>query len=246
MKCVFKTKKQYMIAWRAAHREQLRAGYVKYYWKHAKKRRAQCTAWRLKHLEHLRAYDRARHKKHAKEERILALVQRAQIRVAVLNYYGGCCIGCGLRDIAVLTLDHTNGNGNKERRRKGRGSGSTFYAFLFRRIKLGKPKRTDIRVLCANCQVRAVRHGSDISKWPKQKQTQDMLTAAQSPIILDVSGVAHNDEQSSVRTAEASKRPKQKQEQVGRTVFSWTAGGPAVPAYEPYERAEDSQIARSA
>lgn len=201
MKAATKTKKAYMAAWRQRNKKHLRAYYAQYHRLHRDNRRAQCRAWRRNHLAHARAYDRRSHREHAQEENAQNVLRRSRIKKAVLAFYGGRCAGCGIDDTDVLTLDHINGDGNVERSRGKTGSGSPFYAFLFKGMKLGKPKRRDLRVLCANCQLRAVKYGGNIATWPKQEQKQGALTAEGGPVTLTVLHAAGRVERPLMRTA---------------------------------------------
>ncbi len=69
---------------------------------------------------------------------------RSRVREKVLLAYGGKCACCGETNLKFLTFDHIDGGGTKERRLTGK-MGSTFYLTLMRE------RRTDIQVLCFNC-----------------------------------------------------------------------------------------------
>jgi hypothetical protein len=66
-------------------------------------------------------------------------------KLLIFTHYGAKCLCCGITDVDVLSLDHTNGKGNAHRRSIGvRGSG--FYSWVIK----NKFPRT-LRVLCLNC-----------------------------------------------------------------------------------------------
>lgn len=69
---------------------------------------------------------------------------RAKVREKTLLDYGGKCTCCGETDLHFLTFDHINGGGMKERRLT-KLTGSTFC------LSLQRKHRTDIQVLCFNC-----------------------------------------------------------------------------------------------
>lgn len=73
-----------------------------------------------------------------------------RIRTAILNYFGNCCACCGESHKEFLTVDHKKGDGAEQRRQHGWGS--TFYRWLWKRIKEdGEKVAKDFRLLCFNC-----------------------------------------------------------------------------------------------
>ncbi len=73
--------------------------------------------------------------------------RRQQIKLEVLEYYGGSparCECCGEQTLLFLTIDHINGGGNQHRKSFGNRS-YIFYQLLY------KTKPTGYRVLCRNC-----------------------------------------------------------------------------------------------
>lgn len=89
-----------------------------------------------------------------------AKIRIRQHKRELMDKYGGCCVGCGISETAVLTIDHINDDGAKERRTK-RLTGYNFYHAL---LKI--PRRSDLQVLCCNCQNRKRFYGSKMSEWP--------------------------------------------------------------------------------
>jgi hypothetical protein len=72
--------------------------------------------------------------------------QRRKDRVDVINKYGGQCVCCGETEIDFLTFDHINNDGWTERTGlNGRASGGAII------VALKKEMRTDIQILCYNC-----------------------------------------------------------------------------------------------
>lgn len=71
---------------------------------------------------------------------------RKEIKLSVINYYGGKCELCEKNDPVILSLDHINGNGRKNRKEILKiDSGSKFYKWVF------KNKPNNLRLLCYNC-----------------------------------------------------------------------------------------------
>lgn len=96
---------------------------------------------------------------------------RRQIRLLVLEYYGGSCACCGEADESFLVIDHIDGGGNAHREEikpsstKGRGGGGAhLYKWL---IKNDFPP--GFQVLCANCNMAKDRPGG----CPHQKGGTD-------------------------------------------------------------------------
>lgn len=78
-------------------------------------------------------------------------IQRAanveRIRGEAIDKYGGVCTCCGESEKAFLCFDHVDGGGRAERStRKTHGVG--WYREL-----VSMPQRTDLQVLCANCNL---------------------------------------------------------------------------------------------
>ena len=76
-------------------------------------------------------------------------LRRQELRLAVLQKYGGrcSCNGCEESRVEFLGIDHINGDGHSERRDK-KHTGTRWYVLL-----LSKPLRSDLRILCHNCNL---------------------------------------------------------------------------------------------
>jgi hypothetical protein len=68
-----------------------------------------------------------------------------QMKLAVINHYGGECKCCHLTNLIFLVIDHIKGGGNQHRKTLIRGSGE-FYKWI---INNNFPP--DFQVLCWNC-----------------------------------------------------------------------------------------------
>ena len=104
-----------------------------------KKRCESCGEW-------ARKYARA-HK--------LSLTAYYRYRDLVFAYYGGKCVCCSETEPVFLTIDHING---RELVPEKHQTGQVLYARLARAINHGEP-RTDVRVLCYNCNSGRYRNG---------------------------------------------------------------------------------------
>jgi hypothetical protein len=71
---------------------------------------------------------------------------RRNLRIEVINAYGGKCNKCGFTDIRALCIDHINGGGLVEYR--SLSSHADFYNSLRRR-----KFPSGYQVLCANCNM---------------------------------------------------------------------------------------------
>src|SRR5437016_1729629 len=78
-----------------------------------------------------------------------------RLKWRVMALYGPngwpCCSLCMDARLAHLTIDHVHGGGTQERKRV---RGLAWYRELAR-----QPRRPDLRVLCANCQLDALNWG---------------------------------------------------------------------------------------
>ena len=72
-----------------------------------------------------------------------AKIKNKEIRLLVLNHYGGKCECCGEDQYEFLAIDHKNGDGAKHRKETGLHSMVSYI------IKNNFPDR--FRILCHNC-----------------------------------------------------------------------------------------------
>jgi len=80
--------------------------------------------------------------------------QAARYRKIVFDFYGGLCVCCGEANRVFLTIDHINGRTLEQKTERGeRGY------FKFARAILKDKPRTDIRILCYNCNCGRERNG---------------------------------------------------------------------------------------
>jgi hypothetical protein len=86
--------------------------------------------WRKDNLDYKRKRDRQ---------------YKLNLKIDIINHYGGKCACCGETEIDFLAIDHTNGDGCKHRREIGIG-GTNTYCWLKRN---NFPE--GFRVLCHNC-----------------------------------------------------------------------------------------------
>jgi len=75
----------------------------------------------------------------------------AKRKLRIVNAYGGqVCVGCGETELEVLQIDHINGGGNRHAKEIG-GYGNLYRWLIQNNFPPG------FRVLCANCNIRALR-----------------------------------------------------------------------------------------
>jgi len=73
-----------------------------------------------------------------------------ELKLEVINYYGGNCLDCGEDHIEFLTIDHIMGNGGEHRKKFAGGlCGPNFYRWL---RKNGYP--LEYQVLCFGCNLK--------------------------------------------------------------------------------------------
>lgn len=72
-------------------------------------------------------------------------IERARLRVPLINILGGKCVMCGFDNIIALELDHINGDGKLDRKTFGRYGTLRYYYNNQDKLK------ENIQVLCANC-----------------------------------------------------------------------------------------------
>lgn len=67
-----------------------------------------------------------------------------RMRLRVLQALGDRCVGCGIDDQRVLTIDHIHGGGTQHRKR-AKGAGYGYYKRMLENLSL-------YQLLCWNCQ----------------------------------------------------------------------------------------------
>ncbi len=75
---------------------------------------------------------------------------RIEVKRLVLRHYGGNklrCIGCGCKDMRVLSIDHIDGNGAEHKRTLGIQGGTNLYRWL-----ISNSYPSGYQTLCMNCQ----------------------------------------------------------------------------------------------
>ena len=82
---------------------------------------------------------------------------RKQAKISVIEKYGGVCQCCGESNYKFLTIDHINNNGRQESRRKD------IYRYL-----VNIPVRSDLRLLCYNCNCGRAHNGGVCPHEEKQ------------------------------------------------------------------------------
>ncbi len=90
---------------------------------------------------HQRAYQRRVGRK-----KTLGTVNTFQwnLKLKVIGLLGGSCVGCGITDIRLLTVNHKNGGGTKEKHHIG---------WIYPEIVAGRRTTDDLDLRCYNCQV---------------------------------------------------------------------------------------------
>jgi Fe-S cluster biogenesis protein NfuA len=86
-------------------------------------------------------------------------IRNRRPRATVIALYGGYCVGCGSKEATILQIDHIQRIGRKARRLR-KENGRQFFPRL-----LKQPVRSDLRLLCTNCNTRAKYYGQDICDW---------------------------------------------------------------------------------
>ena len=87
-----------------------------------------------------------------------SLLYRKKIRKEVLELYGHKCTCCNEHRHEFLAIDHINDDGNIERKKMfNNNHGSSSYSFY---LKLKRePKRSDLQILCHNCNSSFAHYG---------------------------------------------------------------------------------------
>jgi hypothetical protein len=127
--------------------------------------------WDKKHIEKVKETKRNWNKRHADQKKAIGLAYRSkpqfkswsreyqamyrqQVRIEVLEAYGGKCECCGETEKDFLCIDHINGGGREDLKRLGKGQGYAWYLYL-------KKEHPDhVRVLCHNCNFARGNYGT--------------------------------------------------------------------------------------
>lgn len=151
----------YGARYRRAHKDYCRRIGKRYREEHLK----DAAVYRRKNRTALRAASRKHYKNNKKNILERGRIYRLTTKAAALRKYGGKCVGCRTRELAILSIDHINGDGGRERR-TSRKIGTSFYLSLLR-----KKTRNDLQVLCLACQWRKNAYGPNIKRWPRKPLT---------------------------------------------------------------------------
>jgi hypothetical protein len=114
-----------------------------------------CSGCREKRGRYLREYEKSETRIRKNREKVI--LYQKKIRDDVLRHYGGKCFRCGLEDLDLLLLHHSNGDGFQHRQKTKTAGGFRFYRRL---QKDGYPE--GLQVLCRNCHVLAHR---ELREW---------------------------------------------------------------------------------
>lgn len=80
-----------------------------------------------------------------------------ELKKKIVDYYGGRCHCCGIKEIYFLSIDHINNDGYKMRgNRKNRPSGYLFYKKIIR-----EDYPNDLQILCFNCNIAKNHNGGE-------------------------------------------------------------------------------------
>jgi len=123
-----------------------------YYLKHCEQERVKARRYYWEHREQKLAYAKNHTQEHKAKVQVIRRLSDKKMKQEVLAHYSisnpPVCIHCGMTDMDVLTIDHTNGGGSKHRREIGKG-GVSFHRWLKMQ---GYPK--GYQTLCANCNLK--------------------------------------------------------------------------------------------
>ena len=129
--------------------------------------------WRKNHLEKAKEKNKFYSKLYGKKYREnyynkngkRLIKERIDLRIEVINYYGGKCECCGENDYRFLNFDHINNDGSKERREIG-------YSNFAKWLKINNyPK--NIRILCFNCNMGRQFYGGENKICPHKLKVID-------------------------------------------------------------------------
>ena len=143
----------YMRDWRRRNPERAREHSRTFYRMHREQELARGKKWRDKNHKKTAAMKRAWVKKNPEKQKAMYDKWKNRIKLETLTAYSKTpkpsCACCHEKNIGFLTLDHMNGGGGKEYA-KLQAEGKWFYAEL---RKQGFPRKDELQVLCANCNL---------------------------------------------------------------------------------------------
>ncbi len=110
-----------------------------------RRRRESSQRWREANREHNNAYNREYRKRYPHYGVIPTRIYRKNLRLKVIEHFGGKCMKCGFDDWRALQIDHINGGGRKS---FGKIRPSPVY---YHNKLLGETPGVTYQLLCANC-----------------------------------------------------------------------------------------------
>ncbi len=102
--------------------------------------------WHQKNKEKEKILHKKWYQEHKDEQIEYEKKKHFNLKIEVIEHYGGRCACCGETNIKYLTIDHINGDGAEHRRKINSKAGSKFYKWL-----KDNNYPEGFRVLCFNC-----------------------------------------------------------------------------------------------
>lgn len=135
--------------------------------------------WAAKNKERLRVSSLAYYVKNIDRERLRRNDVMLKLKKDCMSRLGGKCVGCGIDDIRVLTLEHLRGGGAAEYRKYGKGQVGHGKGVLYRLIRDGKVDLSNYQCLCVNCNMKkriGIEHKETKGSKYHQKLKRDVMT----------------------------------------------------------------------
>jgi RNA polymerase-binding transcription factor DksA len=137
--------KEYYLNWYEKNKEIQREKGRKYYQENKEKRLLNTKEWCKKNPDKVRELSRKKNIKYREKGKI----KRREIKLKIINAYGGKCACCGENIPEFLTLEHIKGGGQKERKAlRSKYSCQSLYKKL-----INENFPSGYSILCFNCNI---------------------------------------------------------------------------------------------
>jgi hypothetical protein len=103
--------------------------------------------WYEENKERVKAKARAHYEAHKEEAKAKMKENRARLRMAAIQHYGGKCACCGETEPDFLSIDHINNDGAEHRKKIGRDGRALYYWLRDNDYPEG------FQALCYNCNL---------------------------------------------------------------------------------------------
>jgi hypothetical protein len=104
-----------------------------------------------------------------------SLAHYRNLRMEMIEAYGGQCVCCGENIAVFLTLDHVNNDGHEHRKRLNKGKNNQSSVMVWHELKRAGWPKEGFQLLCYNCNCGKDKNWGGIKVCPHEQITSAFL-----------------------------------------------------------------------